>query len=316
MIFSNSFFLSLLLIIPFLIWRQIKRKRERFVLPFSSVKSFKGYKSRLSKYRWILEYTWIVALILLVIAFARPQMMLKADGLSKEGIDIMLAIDISGSMKEEGLIAQKLKVVQAIAKEFVKGRKTDRIGLVAFAGAPLMVCPPTDDYTVLSDFIDGIKFGMLPDGTALGDAVALSIDILKHDKARGRIIILLSDGINNSGTVDPLVSAKAARVMGVRVYTIEEGYAAEHYLVQRQTNWGMDIDLLKEVADISGGTHFKISDTRNLLAVYKEIEKIEKDKLASTRTEYNDVYQYLLVSAILIFLTETILLNTRFSKIP
>ncbi|HBO84040.1 MAG: hypothetical protein A2073_01640 [Deltaproteobacteria bacterium GWC2_42_11] len=315
MIFSNPYFLLLVLIVPFLIWYRFRINKKRSILPFSSIKNFKGYNSRLSKYRTILKYLWAAVLVLLIIAFARPQMMTRAEGLAKEGIDIMLAIDVSGSMKEEGLMAQKLKAVKTIAKEFVKGRKNDRIGLVAFAGAALMVCPPTDDYNVLSDFIDGIKFGMLPDGTALGDAVAVATDILRHDTRRGKIIILLSDGINNSGSIDPVTAAKAARVMGVRVYTIEEGYAVEHYLVQRQTNWGMDIDLLKEVAEISGGTHFKIPDAKHLLNIYNEIEKIEKEKLKSEKVEYRDVYKYFLILAIGVFLGETILLNTRFMKV-
>jgi len=316
MIFSNPFFLFLLLIIPFLIWHKIRRDRERFILPFSPVGNFKGYKSRLSKYRILVEHVWIIACILMIIAFARPQVMWKGEGVPKEGIDIMLAIDVSGSMQEEGLIAKKLNAVKAIAKEFVKGRKKDRIGLAAFAGAGLMICPPTDDYNMLLDFIDSIKFGMLPDGTALGDAIALSTDILRSGARKRGIIILLSDGINNSGTVTPLVSAKAARTMGVRVYTIEEGYATEHYLVQRQTNWGMDVDLLKEVAELTGGVHFKISDVKNLAVVYREIEKIEKEKIRLARFEYKDAYQYFLLSAVGLFLGEAVLLNTRFRKIP
>lgn len=325
MIFSNPIFLSLLIFIPFFIWHQIRKDKDRFVIPFSSINNFKGYKSRLARYRWMLDYIWIIVLALLTIAFARPQMLLKAEGLSKEGIEIVLAIDVSGSMREEGERTEKLKTVKTIAKEFIKGRKNDRIGLVAFAGSALMICPLTDDYNVLSNFIDSLKFGILPDGTALGDAVAVATDMLRQSNTRGKpvlkrlnsgIVMLLSDGINNSGSVDPVTSAKVARIMGVRVYTIEEGSAVEHYLIQRQTNIGMDIDLLKEVADISGGSHFKIPDTKNLLSVYKEVEKIEKDRLKSTKTDYTDVYQYFLITALAIFLGEVVFLNTRLRKIP
>lgn len=316
MTFSEPIYLLPLIMLPFLIWGQMKRHKKSHAVSFSSINHFKGYKSSLSKYRMPLEYIWLIALVLLVIGFARPQVFSKADEISKEGLNIMLAVDVSGSMQEEGLIARKLNAVKVIAKEFIKGRKTDRIGLSAFAGAPIMICPPTNDYNVLFDFIDNIKFGILPDGTALGDAVALSTDILRRSAEKGGIIILLSDGINNSGIVDPLMSAKAAMAMGVRVYTIEEGYATEHYLVQRQTNWGMDVDLLKEVAEISGGVHFKIPDPKNLAAVYKEIEKIEKERLKAENAAYKDVYQYFLLSAVGLFLGEAVLLNTRFRKTP
>ncbi len=316
MVFSNPLLLSFLLIIPILIWYQIRKDKDRFAIPFSYTNNFRGYNSGLSKYKWILDHIWIIVLSLLIIAFARPQMMLKAEGLPKEGIEIVLAIDVSGSMKSYGAMAEKLNSVKTIAKEFIKGRKNDRIGLIAFAGGALMICPLTNDYRVLSDFIDSLRFDILPDGTAVGDAVATATDMLQHSDTRGKIIILLSDGINNSGSVNPVTSAKIAKIMNVRVYTIEEGSSIEHYLVQRQTIWGMDEDLLKEVADISGGRHFKIPDTKNLLQVYNEIEKIEKDKLASTKVEYRDIYPYFLIAAIGIFLGETILLNTRFRKIP
>jgi len=311
--FVNPEYLFFLIVIPILVWYQ-KRRGRRLIIPFSSVQAFKGYRSWSLGLRRVIENLWIGVLALIILALARPQVMGGAIGLPTEGIEIVLAMDVSGSMKAEE-VEVRLNQIKKVAKEFIKGRKEDRIGLVAFAGTSVMVCPLTRDYKLLADFVDTLRFGMLQEGTAIGMGITNAVNILRGGKARGKVIILLSDGINNSGEIDPLTAARLAKAVGVKVYTIEEGSSLEHYLVQRQTSWGIDIDLLRQVAETSGGRYFKIPGPKDLLEVYREIERIEKTRLMEEGFVYREVYPHLLITALGLFVGGMVLLNTRFRRL-
>lgn len=317
--FVNPTYLLFLIVIPILVWYQRAMGRG-LIIPFSSIQTFKGYRSWSVRLRRVIENLWIGVLVLTILALARPQVIGGAIGLPTEGIGIVLAMDISGSMKAEEMEV-RLNQIKKVAKEFIKGRKEDRIGLVAFAGTSVMVCPLTRDYKLLADFIDTLRFGMLQEGTAMGMGITNAVNILRGGKdegsstLRGKIIILLSDGINNSGEIDPLTAARLAKAVGVKVYTIEEGSSLEHYLIQRQTGWGIDIDLLRQVAETSGGRHFKIPSPKDLLEVYREIERIEKTRLTEEGFAYKEVYPYLVVTALGLFVGGMVLLNTRFRRL-
>lgn len=309
--FAEPLYLLLLLFIPLPFWFRYKRKGGS--IGFSSIKYLKGQRSWSIRARGIIKAFSLIAAVLMIIAIARPQLSVKAEDVPVEGIDICLVIDTSGSMRA----GDRLRQVKTVAEEFLKGRKDDRIGLVAFAGKAFMVSPLTRDYEALKWHIESLDFGMVTDGTAIGMAIATAVNLLRDTDREGRIIILLSDGVNNSGEIGPLTAASLARTMGVKVYTIEEGSHLEHFLSGFQGSWEMtDVNLLKEVSSLTGGRYFNIPDMGKLLDVYREIEGIEKKTLKTRRYHYKELFPLLLSSALLLLVSETVLLNTRFRKIP
>ena len=311
--FANPELLLLILIIPFLVWW---KRRGEVSLPFSSLVFVKGYNSLTSRLKVVIEHLWVVALVLLIIACARPQLPEGVAEGGEKGLEMVLAIDTSASMKSLKAGRSKLAVVKEVAKEFISGRKMDRIGLVAFAGDAIMVCPLTDDYELLKGFVDELNFGLLPSGTAIGTAIAVSINLLKDSRTESsRLIILLSDGVNNSGDIQPMDSASIARTMGIRVYTIEEGRTIDHLLERAQGDYGVNVDLLRDIAKLTGGEHFKIPSPKELLVVYEEIDRLEKERLERESYTYRDVYHLPALTALGLIMCETILLNMRFRRI-
>jgi Ca-activated chloride channel family protein len=284
--------LALLLLVPAAIIWLLARRRARLKdveLPVSNV----GFLPEARGPRaWVAEaarYFLPVATALFLIAAARPQAGREVREVVSEGIDILLAIDVSGSMRCEDFRPQnRLYVAKEVAKRFVRGRVHDRIGLIAFAGRGELISPVTLDYDGLTALIDGLDFGMLPDGTAVGSAIALGAERLRHTKGRSRVLILLTDGINNAGSVDPVSAARLAAAVGVRIYTVGAGtqgqapFPVDDPVLGRHYVWvrsDVDEPTLRSVADITRGRYFRATTAELLDRVYHDIDALEPSRV-------------------------------------
>ena len=272
-----------------------------------------------------------LTVILLVIALARPQMGKSETRITAEGIDIILAVDVSGSMRAEdfqvaGEHRNRLYVVKEVVRDFIKGRQNDRIGIVAFAGRPYTLCPLTLDYGWLIQQLDRAKIGMIEDGTAIGSAIATSTNRLRESTAKSKTVILLTDGRDNAGRVDPITASDAAGALNVKIYTIGAGtkglapYPVKDFFgntVYQQVRIEVDDDSLRRIAENTGGMYFRATDTDSLRSIYKEIDEMEKTEIEATEyLEYRDLYPFLLMSAIISLLAVVGLSNTRLRRLP
>jgi Ca-activated chloride channel family protein len=282
----------LLLLIPFVIGWFVLGRRTRWrpaVLPVPSLAALprpRGWRVFFARVTaWFLP----AATLLFLLAAARPQGGHEVREIVSEGIDIVLAIDVSGSMRCEDFRPQnRLYVAKAVAKQFLQGRKQDRIGLVAFAGRSELISPLTLDYEGLAALIDGVDFGQLPDGTAVGAAIAQGAQRLRHAKGKSRVLILLTDGINNAGAVDPVTAARLAAAVGVRVYAVGAGtqgeapYPIDDPVLGRHYVWvrsDVDEPTLKSVAEITHGRYFRATSSELLAQVYKDIDVMEPSQV-------------------------------------
>ncbi len=289
----------------------------------------KTWKIRLAKTPF---YFRLLALGLLVVALAGPRSVLEETKHESEGIDIVLAIDGSGSMAAldftlHGQRYNRLDVVKDVVKEFIDARTSDRIGLVAFGGRAYTVSPLTTDYIWLKTNLERITLNMMDDGTAIGSAISASLSRLEKSQAKSKIIILLTDGINNRGKIDPLSAAKAAQALGVKIYTIGAGTNGVAPVPVAQDMWGqqvyqnmaveIDEETLKTVASLTGGKYFRATDTDSLRQVYKEIDRLEKTKIEETGyREYKELFGYFLSAAWLLLVAALILENTLLLRLP
>jgi len=266
-----------------------------------------------------------------VIALARPQYGNEQTKVTTEGIDIVLAVDVSGSMLAEdfeigGQRYNRLHVVKPVVKDFIMKRTNDRIGLVVFAGRPYTQCPMTLDYGMLLQLLEKVEIGMVEDGTAIGSALGSSIERLKDTKAKSKVIILLTDGRNNAGEIDPFTAAEIARTFGIKIYTIGAGtkglapYPAMDIFgnrVMKQVKIDIDDDALREIAKITDGKYYRATDTESLKEIYSQIDKLEKTETEVTQyTEYNELFHYFLLPALGLLLIELGLKKTKLRKIP
>ena len=268
----------------------------------------------------------LTAIGLIIVGMARPQWGNTTTEVEASGIDILLAVDISGSMEArdftlQGRPASRLDVVKSVVARFIKERPNDRIGLVAFAGRPYMVCPLTLDHDWLQLRLDSLKTGMVEDGTAIGSAIASGANRLRDKKSKSRIMILLTDGMNNAGKVSPLTAAEAAETFGIKVYTIGAGTRGEAPMpVQDQfgrkrlmrVKVDIDEDTLRKVAEITGGRYFRATDTRSLEKVYDEINAME----ATTRkikhfSQYRELFSWLVLAALALLTVELFVSRRR-----
>lgn len=282
----------LLLLVPFaLVWLAIARRRvwKAPELPVSSVRFLPasgGFRVRLAKAAPALLP---LATLLILVAASRPQAGREMREVVSEGIDIILAIDVSGSMRCEDFRPQnRLYVAKAVAKDFIRGRAQDRIGLVAFAGRSELISPLTLDYDGLAALIDGLDFGMLPDGTAVGSAIAHGALRLRDAKGKSRVLILLTDGINNAGPVDPVTAARLAAAVGARTYAVGAGtlgqapYPVDDPVLGRHYVWvrsDVDEPTLRAVASITGGRYFRATSAELLARVYRDIDAMEPSQV-------------------------------------
>lgn len=291
--FVNPEFLILLLAIPLIgiwqIWK--KRKTEAyFTLPsLDAIEGMVSFRSRLIPMMPVLRALACAAFIL---ALARPQLALKEEEIKAEGIDIMLVMDLSSSMLAQDFKPDRLEVSKRVASEFVDKRAYDRLGLVVFAGESFTQCPITTDHRVVKDFMSNLKCGLLEDGTAIGMGLASAVNRLKDSEAESKVVILLTDGVNNAGYIKPNTAAEIAKEYGIKVYTIGVGSMGQALSpVSRRSDgkyiFGMarvEIDeaLLQEIAKMTGGRYYRATTEQSLEAIYAEIDQLEKTEIDVT----------------------------------
>lgn len=319
-------FLILLLLLPCLLWYLGKKDSGR--IRFSDL----SIGRQLVPSFWVkslpfLTFARFLVVVLMIFALARPQSSHSREQITSEGIDILLILDISGSMRAEDFKPDnRLHAAKAVIHDFLDNRKNDRIGLVVFAGESFTQCPLTLDYRVLGDLLLNVEIGMLEDGTAIGDALANATNRLRHSTTKSKIAILLTDGENNAGTIDPLIAAQAAKALNIKVYTIgmgkEEGAFIPYHdpifgLQYSRTRTYVDEETLKEIAEITEGRYFRATDNRKLSEIYEEINQLETTKIEVTEyIRYKELAAYPLLLATLLLILEIVLSNTRLRKIP
>ncbi len=327
--FANPIFLMPLGIIPFLVWDYFRRlKKRKATLYFSDTSLFKDIRQSLAvRNRHLPMILRMLALFLFILALARPQAGRSEEEILTEGIDIILTLDTSTSMRAEDFKPQnRLGAAKEVIKEFIKSRRDDRIGLVVFARYSLTQCPLTLDYRVILELLEKVETGMIEDGTAIGTAIANSVNRLRDSTAKSKIIILLTDGINNAGKIDPLTAAKTAKAIGIKIYTVGAGrpggalYPIDDPIFgRRYVKMDTEIDerLLENIADLTGGIYFRAKDERGLLEIYKKIGELEKTKIETKQyREYNELVNFFTLPGFFLLMLEIILSNTVFRKIP
>jgi Ca-activated chloride channel family protein len=327
--FANLLFLALLLVVPLLLRRfRARGKTKQGSLQFSDVAGLKvGIPPGWARYYGVLQGLRLIVIILLIAALARPQSDKGDESITTEGIDIMLTLDVSGSMQAEDFNPNRLEAAKKVAADFVRGRKNDRIGLVVFAGHSATQAPLTLDYAVLLSLLEKVHKDMLQeDGTAMGMAIANSVNRLRSSPAKSKVIILLTDGVNNKGEIDPLTAANLAKSLKLRIYAIGAGAKGRAFITVDDPLFGkrrmpIEADLdeasLQKIADVTGGKYFRATDEKSLANIYREIEQLEKSKLdVKQYKDYVELFPYLVWAALGLLCIEMLLANTRFRKIP
>lgn len=293
--FADPEYLWLLfLILAAIAWYWYKLRHYSVPMQLSSTQVFKLAPRGWKHYtRYGLFGLRMLAVGLLILALARPQTNMNRQDISVEGIDIMLATDISSTMLAEDLRPNRLEAAKEVAVEFISSRPDDRIGLVVFSGESFTQCPLTTNHALLINLYKDINFGMIDDGTAIGDGLATAVNRLKESKTRSKVIILLTDGINNMGSIDPQSAAEIAELYGIRIYTIGVGTMGTALFPVR-TQFGMqyqrmevkiDEELLQKISALTNGKYFRATNRQKLQEVYKEIDRLEKSKIDVT--EFN-----------------------------
>jgi len=323
--FASPLFLLALIPLALLLLREFRRpwSRARLGIPAAGFFPRRGWRSRLAG-----AVPVLVGLsgLLLVVALARPQTGAAKVERKSEGIDIVLALDISGSMRAEDFKPNRLAVVKQVAKEFVQGRSGDRIGLVVFAGGAYTQCPLTLDYGVLTTLLDEVDFGNVPDGTAIGMALATSVNRLRGTPGKSKIVVLLTDGQNNAGEIDPVTAAEAAKAVGVKVYTIGAGTQGPVRVPVDDPVFGrryvtmeasLDEKTLTEIARTTGGRYFRATSAEALEEIYGEIDRMEKTTASTVEyVQYNERGPWLALVAGLVLAGALVVGETAGSRIP
>lgn len=328
MVFANPTYLYLLLLlIPLIGWYIYKLSKSQASLQVSSSEVFelpeaKSWKVYLRHLPFVFR---IVAVALLIVVLARPQSTNSWQNSSTEGIDIMLAMDISTSMLAEDLKPNRLEASKDVASSFINGRQNDNIGLVVFAAESFTQCPLTIDHTVLLNLFKDVQPGVIQDGTAIGLGLANAVSRIKDSQAKSKVIILLTDGVNNTGEIAPVTAAEIAKTFGVRVYTIGVGTQGEApypiptaFGVQYQ-NIPVEIDeaVLKQIAATTGGQYFRATDNASLKEIYSEIDNMEKTKISVQEfSKKQEEYKNWAILIFVLLLLELFLRNTVLKSIP
>ncbi|MFA5815656.1 MAG: VWA domain-containing protein [Bacteroidales bacterium] len=315
--------LLILLMVGWYIFRQLKITPT---IQISGIQPFTGSAVSWKNYLRHLPFVLRQAVFgLLIIVVARPQSSNSWENVTTEGIDIIIAVDISGSMLAEDFKPNRLEASKSVATEFIAGRPDDRMGLVVFSGESFTQCPLTTDHVVLMNLFQGIQSGIIEDGTAIGLGLATSVSRLKDSDARSKVIILLTDGMNNRGEIAPITAAEIAKTFGIRVYTIGAGslgtapYPFRTPFGIQYQNVKVEIDegVLQEIASMTGGKYFRATNNQKLKEIYQEIDKMEKSRIdvkeINTKTEE---YQRFLSLALLLLLIEIGLRLTLFKRNP
>ncbi len=325
--FAQPYWLLALLIVPGLIAWEWRRARRRSGVRYSSVSALKdGPQSMASRLQWLPTALRIVAFSLCILALARPQKRDERTQVFAEGVDIMMVLDTSTSMRAQDFKPNRFEAAREVGSEFIRGRTSDRVGLVVFAAKAFTQAPLTLDYDFLQTMLTEVEVGVIEDGTAIGTALAMAVNRLKETDAKSKVVILLTDGQNNRGEIDPVTAAEVAEALGVRVYAIGVGargaapVVVDHPLIGRQRRMmpvEIDEDMLRSVASLTGGKYFRATNKEALREVYSEIGELEKTKIEElSYTRFDEKYARFLWPALLLFVLELILSNTRLRKLP
>jgi Ca-activated chloride channel family protein len=323
--FADPLFLLALIPAVLIFWWDRRRRWSRAHLGVSDDLFFstRGWRARVAE---VLPWLWVAAAAVLAVALARPQTGAERVEVRTEGIDIVMALDVSGSMRAEDFKPDnRLTVAKNVAREFITGRRGDRIGLVVFAGGAYTQCPLTLDYGVLQDLLDEVDFGQ-PDGTAVGMALVTAVNRLRQAEGESRVVILLTDGQNNAGEVDPLTAAEAARALGVRVYTIGAGtdgparvpvddpvFGRRYVTIDAQ----LDEDTLREIASMTDGKYFRATSAEALEAIYAEIDALERTDIETYEyVQYNERGPLFALLAVVLLGVGLLAAESLVSRIP
>ncbi|HMI77222.1 MAG TPA: VWA domain-containing protein [Ferruginibacter sp.] len=323
--FGQPWFFSLLVLVPVLIgWYAFKNNRQQgsFLISDSSARGLTTWKTAFRHLPFVLR---LLAIICIITALARPQTKFEEQNVEGEGVDIVLCIDVSGSMTAQDLTPNRLEAAKKVAIDFVNKRLTDRIGIVIFSGESFTQCPLTTDRNVLIAAIQNIRNGLLEDGTAIGSGLGTSVDRIRNSKSKSKVVILLTDGENNGGLIDPKTAKEIAKAFQVKVYTIgvgTDGYAQQPVntpmgVVMQSGKVSIDEKLLKEIASETGGKYFRAKDNEGLASIYDEINGLEKSKIEiSTFTSQTEKYFPFVIAALFFLFLEVLLRFTVFRKFP
>ncbi len=323
--FLNPHFFWLLLVIPLVLyWHLFSFKKNSVSLTISNTKSFKTKETIWTKIKPMLFYTKLVSLVFIIIALARPRSVdVSIKQQNKNGIDIVMAIDVSSSMLAQDLKPNRLEALKKVAKQFANNRTNDRMEIVDYAAESYTKTPITSDALIIQEAINSIQYenGIINDGTGIGIGLATAINRIKDSKAKSRIIILLTDGVNNAGTIDPIMAADIAKKYGIKIYTIAigtNGRALFPYaksingeIVFQMMDVKIDESTLKQIAQKTDGKHFRATDNSKLKSIYDEIDKLEKSEIKTkTYTNYNELFRPFAIIALVLLVIEIILKNT------
>ena len=326
--FEDPWLLLILLSLPILILRE---RTIASVINYSSLASLKAVSQHHSKIKAMVPIILrFIAITLFIIAFARPQEGHKRTEILSQGVDIVLAIDTSGSMqaldfKKNETQVTRLSVVKDVVAEFVKNREMDRIGMVVFGANAFTQCPLTLDQNILLSFLDKLKIGMAGDATAIGSAIGISARRLKDLKSKSKVIILLTDGRNNSGAISPLQAAEIAKSLGIKVYTIGVGkrgkapFLVDSIFGKRLIYQNVDIDeeVLNKISKMTDAKYFRATDLKSLKDIYKQIDLLEKSEVKSIdHSEHKELFHYFLIPGLILLLTEIFFSNSFLRRLP
>ena len=327
MSFKNPEYLFLLLLLlPIVFWYIWELRKSDASMQVSAISKLKGYPKTLRmKFRHLPFILRTLAIGLLIVAIARPQSSSNWRTENKEGIDIMMALDISGTMQAEDLRPSRLEAAKNVAIDFIQSRPNDNIGLVVFAAESFTQCPLTSDHSVLINLFNGIRYGLINDGTAIGLGLANAVSRIKDSKAKSKVIILLTDGSNNQGDIAPITAAEIAKTFGIRVYAIGVGsHGTINMPVQtpfgvryQQVESEFDEKTLKDIAEMTGGQYFRATNNAKLRAIYHEIDQLEKTKISVKEfSNKSELYFLFALLAFLLLFAENLLRNTWMRTLP
>jgi Ca-activated chloride channel homolog len=323
--FGQPLFFALFALLPLLLlWYILKNNKQQGAIIISDATA-KGLSSWKNTFRHLPFLLRLLALGCIIIALAQPQTKNDLQQAEGEGVDIVLCLDVSGSMTAQDLLPNRLEAAKTVAADFINRRVTDRIGIVIFAGESFTQCPLTTDHRVLLSAVENIHNGLLEDGTAIGSGLGTSVDRLRTGKSKSRVVILLTDGENNGGLIDPKTAKEIAKAFKIKVYTIgvgTDGYAPQPVntslgVQMQNTKVTIDEKLMKEIANETGGKYFRAKDNAGLAKIYEDIDALEKTKVEiSTLTKYTEKFFPFVIAALALLLLEVLLRFTVFKKFP
>lgn len=323
MTFAHPLLLLLLLLLPLLAWLKGKRGSSPAFL-YSSVKLVEGLTNiRRSRAGFFLAAVRWLTLTIFIFALAQPRLSKSTTEVKASGIDIVCALDLSGSMMTPDYIVNgqqvnRISMAKPVLKQFIEGRPNDRIGLVVFAAEAFIAAPMTLDHDYLLETVDRIGIGTInSDATAIGDGITTALNRLRELKSKSRIIVLVTDGANNSGKIDPITATRAAQALGVKIYTIGLGNREIVEQMGLPPGYLADEDTLQQVSQMTGGKYYRADNSEKFKSIYAEIDKLEKSEAVINKyTEYRDLFAWFIAGGLALLLLEIILAQTIFRRLP